>query len=172
MRFYHYTTRYAVDGIKSVLVLKGSPQGGLVSGAVSLTTDPTSNGHGLPDGRRTGPTTLPQVQTQIINGVRHCFDHTECRVVLEIDQGDPDLVAFSTIVTDPREVWALDLAGWHPIDDLNLIIPQAQQTVAKLKSGTLQRKSGTWWFYKANISIDRIVAFETKDGLGQYVPMP
>lgn len=171
MILYHYTNRYGIDGIRAVGLLKPSPkkEKTFVPPWLSLTTDPASKGHGLPDGRELprGHIGLP---SQVINGKHHCFDHTECRIVVDLDPADPDLVRAQDYHS-AEEIEILEVRGYFPTS-VHVSSDAMEATKLLVSSGALPGKSSTWWYYKKAIPVSPALSFEQRNKQGLYVRVP
>lgn len=171
MIFYHYTTRYAVEGIRTAGVLKTTmPNPSFVPPWLSITTDLDSQGHGLPDGRPLGPGDNPNLAAQVIDGVSYCFDHTECRVVLDLDVSSSDLVRVIKHHS-VRELYHLNISAHFPTKGA-ITEQEMNKTIANFACGYLVPKANTWWYWKKQVPLQDIVRFEIRDAAGVYVPMP
>lgn len=167
MIFYHYTTVYAIDGIKNSGLLKTTPENPHIPPWLSLTTDTDSVGHGLPDGRALAPYEQG-IAFHMKDGVRCCYDHTECRVVLDLDPKDTLLVQ-AAWHHDPADMAKLNAQGYFPVSSMS--DDQRAATLFDFMSGRKQPKAFTWWYYKKNIPLQEIVRFEIRDQSENYVPM-
>ncbi|MCC8469620.1 hypothetical protein [Xanthomonas phaseoli] len=168
MIFYHYTTIYAVDGIKHFRFLKTTPPNPHIPPWLSITTDTDSVGHGLPDGRALHPYEQG-IACQMKGGIRCCYDHTECRVVLDFDPADP-LLARAALHHKPDDMMKLNAQGYFPTS--NMSDDERAATLFDFLSGRKQPKAFTWWYYKKNVPLQEIVRFEIRDQSGNYVEMP
>lgn len=170
MRLYHYTTQQGLDAIREAGWLNPSKPCWFHPGWISLTTDTDSAGHGLHDGRIISESDAPHIAHHEVNGQLRCFDHTQCRVVLNINEGDSNLVRADECLPD-NALWALDIAGWHPAA-LEVPLEVGRRIVQAIQSGQKKRKSATWWFYKLAIPIGQKTAFEVRGPSGSFLPLP
>lgn len=168
MIFYHYTVRWAIDGIRSVGFLKPSPSQLGHLPWVSLTTDTDPSGHGLPDGREILDLNAP-LKFRTVGQRRMSYDHTEARVVINLDPSDLNLVNAAS-QHDPEMLFALDVMAYLPTE-INPSDPVLLGTRDMILKGLLPRKSPTWWYYKIAIPMDQILRFEERLGRGGYVPI-
>lgn len=167
MLLFHYTTEQNKTGIFEVGKVTPSAPGGLSPGGVSLTSDTDPVGHGLPDGRPISSKQAKHLSHRIIDGVPHCWDHTKFRLTIALEDHDPNLVR-AVNHHAAEELLGLDISAYHPEDlhppDLTFLL------IARgISTGTLVRKSPTWWYYKRSIPVSRIVAIEARDASGTYV---
>lgn len=165
MILYHYTTRYAWDGIKAVGILKPSPR---TPFWLCLTTDTNRDGHGLPDGREITGLQAANMPHEIVGGKFYCFDHTECRLKLDIAEDDSNLMhAWEYFDSDDKRLSA-DITAYHPCD-MMLSDDALKVTFALFVSLQLEPKSPTWWYYKGAMPLSRILVMERRDSHGSYV---
>lgn len=162
MRLYHYTHRQGATGIFETGYIHTGKAPALDGVAekfgVSLTTDPSRLGHGLPDGR-----VITQAQAKVLRGytkgegVMRCVDHTKYRLCLEIDDRDPNLLSFLKLFEKhPEFVLAVDISAHWPTDAA-VTDEQLNEAVALFGCNPKLRKSPTWWFYLKDIPISSII---------------
>ena len=158
MIFYHYTHEWAIDGIRSTGVLKTTPKAIAPMPAwLNLTTDPDPSGHGLPDGREL--VYGENMPCKEIAGRHYCYDYTEWRVGMDLNEGDSDLVKASTHHT-AEFFEALEIAGYLPTGS-NVPDPVFRATVEGIRTGNLPRKGATWWYYKKAIPVSQGLLLST-----------
>lgn len=170
MRFYHYTTALAAHAIQDCGMLNPSAPNELQPGWVCLTTDPDCQGHGLHDGRPIDPEHTASIPHHFKDDCPHCFDHTQCRLVMDIRIGDLHLVR-AVDHHSHMDLISLDVLAWHPAT-IRLEDAVMWETLAKLANGELRPKSSTWWYYKKPIPLHMISGFEHQVGKGLFHRMP
>lgn len=167
MKLFHYTTQHAVDGIRNSGVWIRSVNNKAAPNTISLTTDSSNLGHGLPDGREISAQQAQSLPHHSSGGKFYCHNHTLYRLSLELKEVNFHLIR-ATKYHDPQLLLALDIAAWDPcggaMDDLKLL-----EIARKLASGDLPRKSATWWYYTKDVPISQIRSIERLDPNGDYV---
>lgn len=166
---YHYTTKQGLAGIRRDGQINLSESKPGQPRAISLTSDSTSYGHGLHDGRKIEVHDAPYVQHYIAaDGNLHCYDHTECRIVLRISTEDTCLIKASDY-HDDSAMFGMDVAGWNPAKS-HVPDNDVKTTAWNLKRGLLARKSESWWYYTKPIPLDTAAfLIQIRDPLGAYV---
>jgi len=167
MLLFHYTTEQNKAGIFESGEIRPSAPGGLSPGWVSLTSDTDPVGHGLPDGRPISWEQAEHLSHEVIDGLPHCWDHTKCRLTIEFEDRDPNLV-WAISHHSPEELQGLEISAYHPVD-LVLSDSDLLSTAMELNVGMLDHKARTWWYYKTPIPTSRIAAIEVRDPSGRYV---
>lgn len=161
---YHYTSHIGMNGIlHSGAIFKGSL---LVDTctvrnefAVSLTSDESPIGHGLPDGREISKQCAERLDYYINRNDKYfCLDHTQFRLEIHIRKDDEDLIYLPDFLGGQSEVLdVLEATGYHP-----MLSGQANtgktlfDTLSSIKAGHLAGKAKTWWIYKNRIPINLI----------------
>lgn len=170
MKLYHYTTEIGATGIVRDKVILPSPPNPLTGDMVSLTTDTTSDGHGLPDGREVSVEVAQALgqRAREIDGRFFCYDHTEWRVCLDLDEQNRHLKKADQ-VNDPQQLLAMDIAACHPeyVDFPDELLLRAYEDI---RAGKHVRKSPTWWYYKGDLLLPAQAVLERRTQSGAYVP--
>jgi len=158
---YHYTSNVGMNGIlKHGAILKGSLPVDFDTVqndfGVSLTSDESPIGHGLPDGREISKDCAERLAYRINrNGKYFCQDHTKFRLEIHIREDDEDLIYLPDLMREKSELLdSMEVSGYHPMhsgqDDFGKIL---FETLLQIKNGFLDGKSKTWWVYKNPIPI-------------------
>lgn len=169
MLLYHYTSLLGLQKIRASGFLKCSAKTLLSPPWVPLTIDTLPLGHGVPDGREIGAEEACQILHLRRDGKMYCADQTECRIVMDLPNNDPDLI-HAAQYHSPTELLALEILGWNPVWDT---MPPAiiRQTRFLLENHCLPRKASTWWYYKKPISLQLMVRFEKRTLPDTFVAM-
>lgn len=140
-------------------------------GAVSLTTDETSIGHGLPDGRKISDMEAEAlVFYSIDNGEKRSPNLTKYRLKIEISEDDENLKRAKDCHSD-KILSAMELTAYYPtkfpehITDIEIEIVKAA-----FKNGVLTPKGSTWWYYFSDIPDTKILEIASLYE-GRYLPM-
>jgi len=173
MRLYHYTSLPLVEGILLSDLSKGhlNTLRGIISPVVWLTTDPTAEGHGMPNGTETLTDSHLDHLEKLQGGRpknRRTHDKMKVRLTLDIPDSDmPQLQRFTDYCEhEPNGKW---LAKWT---GLSCYIDVATADDATLKSMMRRQatKEKTWWISFLPISAASISAIELRDKDGTYKP--
>lgn len=176
MRLYHYTHRPGATGIfKSGHIDPGVAPGRdrpIQSFAVSLTSDVSGVGHGLPDGRAITQEQAHKLgaYTESELGIK-CVDHTKYRLAVEIAD-DPALVSFLDLYgNDEAFVLATDMSAHSPTD-IHVSTARIIELLQMFERDPKMRKSPTWWFYKGKLPVNWVVEVGIWSGVDYLVTSP
>jgi hypothetical protein len=140
--------------------------------AVSLTTDSSSVGHGLPDGRKIKDgeiTKLPIKKDE--SGSLVCADHTEIRFTLRLPDTEPRLISASNFYSgNPAMLYALEISGYFPIE-ASISESDQHEVELAIATGKLIGKGGTWWYFFDVIPCEWILVICEKRSDGFYHPI-
>jgi len=161
--FYHYTCRHNLDLILNDGLIKlGSMVNNLaqkdLAAAVSLTTDPRPEGHGLPDGRELTKAEANYLKSYYENKDGRLFaaDHTKFRLGIKIDEKDFYLKK-ADVIHDPLIIESLNVAGYLPVTDIKKLPDvEFKNLIYQLSTGAIEGKGGTWWYYFKEIPLKDI----------------
>lgn len=161
---YHYTSNIGMNGIlNSGAIFKGSlPVDACTvrnEFAVSLTSDESPIGHGLPDGREISKQFAEKLGYCIYrNDKYYCVDHTQFRLEIHIRKDDENLIYLPDFLGGQSELLdVLEASGYHPtLSGQTDIGKTLFDTLSSIKSGHLGGKAKTWWIYTNEIPINWI----------------
>ena len=175
MGLYHFTTTVGFWQIgREGRIQPGvvaTPEGTTERCAISLTSVPDPNWHGLPRGEE-----LTQAQAQALGerAVRdrmkwRCRDHTAYRLQLDIAQTDPSLIrAANFYQQNPGLLLALQFAAVYPPGE-TISEPQRQRALAKLAAGIVPDRAASWFFYDRAVEVSgSTIVGVRKPGSDQY----
>jgi hypothetical protein len=143
--------------------------------AVCMTTDLFPVGHGIPDGREISFEDAQRLGNwQVHDGRYFSPDRTAVRVKIDIPSDDerliyvPDLLGSSSLT-----LLGLDFAGYIPCKDTQIkdVVSDVDllEMFSLLASGSIDRKSPTWWYYRGEIPFDWITEISVKTQEFEYV---
>lgn len=138
--------------------------------AVCLTTDPSSIGHGLPDGREISDAVAERLNEFRLgdDGRKYCRKHTMYRIEIELADDNPMLVtAISYHSLDLDFLKFLEVLGYFPVAESisNLDYKQGQKNIL---NGTWIGKSATWMYYFAEIPVLNFLSIGVQNSTGSY----
>lgn len=173
---YHFTTKRGFHHIVSdgaILpngVCKGiSSQNHFV---VCLTSDTNPIGHGLPDGREVTPGEADLLQrVHYHDGKCFSLDHTFVKLKINIPDTDEKLVYVPPLFSKcPGTLLRQDISGYLPCTTMEAASEeQLMMIIESFKSGRLERKSKTWWYYFGEIPLAWVTEIGLRVGHLQYV---
>lgn len=172
---YHFTTTHAFHHIVSdgAILPNGVCTGisSLNHFVVCLTSDISPIGHGLPDGREVTPIEADLLQRVCYRGDKYfSLDHTFVRLKVNIPDANEKLVYVPPLFSrNPGALLRLDVAGYLPCTTIE-IASEEQLTVIveSFKSGHLERKSKTWWYFFGEIPLSWVTEIGLRVGHLQY----
>lgn len=173
---YHFTTKLSLHSIITDgkvlpnVVCAGSSSRN--DPAVCLTSDTSPIGHGLPDGREVTPIEASRLQRCFFRNDRYfSHDHTFVRMTINIPYANEELVFVPTLFREcPEELFGLDVGGYLPCSTPHSASKQQIEMIGNLlKSGRLECKSKTWWYYFGEIPLHWVTEIGLRIGPQQYV---
>ncbi len=180
--FYHFTCRPNLDSILSqgfinLGKIPNEPGKNEIVQAVCLTTDPSPDGHGLPDGREISElesSFFSAFYKNSISGKLYSVDHTKFRIEISLNLNDVNLVKFDSYHGEEL-VQAAEVTAYFPTTHTKLIRDNEWAKVdSMLNEQPAKRKSATWWYYLAPIPVAKIqaISFRSNTDRTSYLRTP
>jgi hypothetical protein len=175
-RLYHYTTAYALGHIKSdkkILTGQMADTNGNIrtDWAVSLTSDPSPEGHGLPDGRELSDAQAKVLKSAIRRGAKHyAIDGTAYRLTMPFSADHPNVIHAPVYYkeADPRIFLGIQISAYYPVDT-ELTDEMIENALHNFQTEKWIPKGPSWYYHGGIIPFDGVIV-ERWDPTAGYVP--
>jgi hypothetical protein len=157
MTLFHFTNRVNIELILNSMLLKAYKRvfnSSISNKAICFTSQLIPSGHGLMDGRKITKDQAKNIPVFTIhNGFRHCLDHTEFCLKIEIPLSDKLVHAHD--VHSTRDLNWLNMTGYTPCSESRTDL-ETFVTLNALNLQIIKEMSPTWWYFFGDLNLNQV----------------